>query len=1430
MTSPQPESSANSAITMEDLMHAIHNLSNELQATKAQVAALSTTDPHTAAGWRPPARTAGSGAAEPLPRMRVEAPRFNGEDPGGWVFRIQAYFDYFATPVHERVHLVAMLIDSPASDWFRYYQNNNCGVTWEAFLVAVRQRFDPAYYENYIGSLSKLCQTTTVLEYQSAFEALLNKVTGVPEPTLTAMYVAGLAQPVQGEVNLRQPRSLQEAFALARELSACHQTPPPNARRTWSVRPAGPAPTGATSTPGSGATSQAIGVKHSDNKPSSQLPIVRLSSAQKIERSKKGLCWYCDEKWVPGHHCKHRFLAFMGPDDDEEFSSTDLEDSTPDDSLIFGDVSSLHSLAELLKKDGFRWNSDADSSFARLKQGMVTAPVLRLPDFAETFYLETDASDVGIGAVLLQRGHPLAFFSKKLGPRRRSASTYHKELYAIVESVQKWRQYLLGREFVIRSDQRSLKDLLFQIIQTPEQQFYIRKLMGFCFRIEYKTGASNKVADALSRRGEDGEYAAMFTSYAQPLPQLLQDIKAENESLPDCKALCAAVLAGTGPAHISLLNGLLYYKHRLLLSPNSPLREKLLHEFHSTPIAGHQGVERTFKRLAAVFYWQGMRRDVKRFVAACVACQATKYSTQKPGGLLQPLPIPERVWDSASMDFITGLPPSRGFTVIMVVVDRLSKYAHFGLLPTGFDAPRVAQVFLEVVVKHHGFPGAIFSDRDSVFMSLFWRELMRLSGTSLKFSTAYHPQTDGQSEVINRGLEQYLHAFTHERPSRWATFIPWAELALNCSHHAGINMSPFQALYGRPPPPSLFPTLSLRARVPAVEELLQERAELLTDLKHHLERMQQRMRTSANQHRRDVQFNVGDLVLLKLQEYRQHSVAKPRSAKLARRYYGPFEVLERIGPVAYRLRLPDGCKIHDVFHVSLLRPFIKGSDSPPPPTLPSDFYKGKAVVIPISAGPSRTVLVDGQPREQWLIRWSEHDDADVTWEDAEAMQRHFPTLGLEDKAVPDPRRVDTALTEAMPLSDIDQNTVNFVPNFDKSQKEPSLPPARIPNLVLNNASGIEALTEAMPLSDIDQNEVNFVPNFDKSQKEPSLPPARIPNLVLNDASGIEVGKRTMEPDPDDWVIGAADERQENLEDPVIVSNPLGHSLSLKYIYPDCPLVVQGKSFPASLIELPHREFDVILGMDWLTANQAVVDYGAHTVRLKAEDGSDVLIRGELFPKAPQFISYMQARRLIHKKCEAFLCTVRDTQLEAPGREEIPTVCEFPDVFPDELPGLPPPREPTLLHEIETAQRSDDFCKQTCELASRGEKPDFSVREDGVLLYRDRVVVPAGEVCMVTNIPPHNLAEVVDAMSFYILNPEVTALTEAMPLSDIDQNAVNFFPNFDKSQKEPSLPPARISNLVLNDASGIEVCMATNTPPHNLGELVDAMSSYIHNQK
>lgn len=193
---------------------------------------------------------------------------------------------------------------------------------------------------------------------------------------------------------------------------------------------------------------------------------------------------------------------------------------------------------------------------------MSAAPILRLPDFSKTFYLETDASNFGIGVVLLQDKLPIAFFSKKLGPRRRVTSTYHKELYAIVETVQKWRQYLLGREFVIRSDQKSLRELLQQVIQTPNQQLYVRKLMGYKFRIEYKSGASNRVADALSRRDEGGigstDEVELSVAAAYPLPDILDILREDTRTNPELQEISSKIREGGAVANYREEDGLIF--------------------------------------------------------------------------------------------------------------------------------------------------------------------------------------------------------------------------------------------------------------------------------------------------------------------------------------------------------------------------------------------------------------------------------------------------------------------------------------------------------------------------------------------------------------------------------------------------------------------------------------------------------------------------------------------------------------------------------------------------------------------------------------------------------------------------------------------------------------------------------------------------------
>ncbi|CAH9074480.1 unnamed protein product [Cuscuta europaea] len=238
-----------------------------------------------------------------------------------------------------------------------------------------------------------------------------------------------------------------------------------------------------------------------------------------------------------------------------------------------------------------------------------------------------------------------------------------------------------------------------------------------------------------------------------------------------------------------------------MLSPKSQLIPNLLLDFHSTPTGGHSGALRTYKRISCGFYWPYMHKFVEQFVAACDVCQRAKSSSLQPAGLLHPLPIPEQVWKDVSMDFNNGLPTSQGKSTILVVVDRLSKYGHFLALRHPFTAKSVVEIFLDGVVKHHGIPKSIVSDRDPVFTSQFWTALFTALGTTRKMSTTNHPQTDGQTEVINRCLEQYLRCFVHNHPRRWTSFLPWAEFWYNTTFHCSTGMTPFYALYGRHPPP-----------------------------------------------------------------------------------------------------------------------------------------------------------------------------------------------------------------------------------------------------------------------------------------------------------------------------------------------------------------------------------------------------------------------------------------------------------------------------------------------------------------------------------------------------------------------------------------------------------------------------------------------------
>jgi len=303
-------------------------------------------------------------------------------------------------------------------------------------------------------------------------------------------------------------------------------------------------------------------------------------------------------------------------------------------------------------------------------------------------------------------------------------------------------------------------------------------------------------------------------------------------------------------------------------------------------------------------------------------------------------------------------------------------------------------------------PRTIVSDRDRLFVSQFWRELFKLQGTTLAFSSAYHPQTDGQAEVTNRILETYLRCFVSDNPKLWVSFLPLAEYWYDTSYQSAICMTPFEALYGRCPPAIKSYTVSTTA-VTSLDELLQQRKQTLATLKDNLVKAQMRMRSLANAQRQDRKFYVGDWAWLKLAPYRQTSMHPHCSPKLTKKFYGPFQVMKVINRVAYELKLSVTTCIHPVFHVSKLKPF-KGT---PPTTIPEldPAVTGTLIELqPLAILGYISVQTALGDKLQVLIHWAGLTTQEATWEDKEDMQKRFPLFNLEDKVLFEDPGIDTS--------------------------------------------------------------------------------------------------------------------------------------------------------------------------------------------------------------------------------------------------------------------------------------------------------------------------------------------------------------------------------------------------------------------------------------
>jgi transposase InsO family protein len=374
-------------------------------------------------------------------------------------------------------------------------------------------------------------------------------------------------------------------------------------------------------------------------------------------------------------------------------------------------------------------------------------------------------------------------------------------------------------------------------------------------------------------------------------------------------------------------SGVLYRNGKMPLPRVPALIEELLRIHHDDPLAGHFGVAKTTELLRRKYEWPGMRKDVKEYVKTCQICQKMVTKRHRPYGELQPLPQPSGPGEEITMDFITGLPPSlhpltkKAYDSILVVVDRYTKYALYIATNKTITASDLAILILRYVITEFGIPKGIVSDRGSVFTSNYWSCLCFYLKIRQRLSTAFHPQTDGQTERQNQTIEQYLRCFVTSLQDEWVGLLPLAQFTYNNSYHTTIQMSPFRALKGFDPQ---MPDLSVadaprKGDAPEAIERVAQLQEEREALARHWVKATQAQSKHYNAKRKPMEFSMGDQVLLSAKNLK---LRRP-NRKLAERFVGPFKIVEIIGKQAYRLELPQELAVHPTFHVSLLEPYYE---------------------------------------------------------------------------------------------------------------------------------------------------------------------------------------------------------------------------------------------------------------------------------------------------------------------------------------------------------------------------------------------------------------------------------------------------------------------------------------------------------------------------
>ena len=583
-----------------------------------------------------------------------------------------------------------------------------------------------------------------------------------------------------------------------------------------------------------------------------------------------------------------------------------------------------------LTKKGVPWSDapECTTAFELIKAMLTSPPVLAFPNPELPYTVISDASISGCGAVLVQEGRPVAFFSSKFSPAERNYTTTEQELLGVVKALKEWRVYCEGCQgLTVCTDHSANTFLPTQYMLSGRQARWAEFLSRFKIEWKHIPGVSNP-SDSLSRIYCSLAVAGSVTALADLHPDLIRRFPNQYQHDP-----LFSDRSFVDRHQLTWSHGLWVTPANRIAVPR-PLIADLLAAHHKNALAGHRGTASTLELVRRHFWWTGMTSDVTTFVASCPECQSSKASHQLPSGLLQSLDIPDERFHTVGMDWVTGLPRSpAGNDSVLVFVDKTSGMVHLAACSMKCSAEHTAHLLNQNIIRLHGVPKQLLSDRDPRLTSAYWTSFCKHLGIKNLFTTAYHPQSNSTTERVNQVLGEVLRTLRPvtdvaesvlrglvPRTRNWESLLPFVEFTINNAKSTSSGFSPFFLVYGTHPRTPLINSLEEFAELPlpSLKDSLLAMDSTLTQARSLRLAALDRQKAATNRHRRPHSFEAGQHIMLSTVHLRLYGKGRK---KLFPRYIGPLTILAMVGPNAARLRLPSSWTMHDVFHVSLLKPY-----------------------------------------------------------------------------------------------------------------------------------------------------------------------------------------------------------------------------------------------------------------------------------------------------------------------------------------------------------------------------------------------------------------------------------------------------------------------------------------------------------------------------